>query len=139
MSYPERTRRPFERQAQPSKRPQQVGEVIQMRVAELLKRDVRDPRLSQIVITHVNMSPDLKQAKIFFTQLETTTLPDTEKAFEKANGFLRARLAECLTQRQVPKLVFLYDGNIAYSEAIMKVIDVAVSRTAKDDLATDLA
>ncbi|OGT64637.1 MAG: ribosome-binding factor A [Gammaproteobacteria bacterium RIFCSPHIGHO2_12_FULL_45_9] len=99
-----------------------------MRVAQLLKRDVRDPRLAQVVITRVDMSPDLKQAKIFFTQLTTETLPETEKAFDKASGFLRTRLAECITQRHVPKLVFVYDGNVAYSETIAKVIDVAVAQ-----------
>jgi len=61
----------------PSRRPERVSELLLQAVAEVLLREVKDPRVSGVTLTGVTVSPDLKLAKIFFLRyaLETKLLP----------------------------------------------------------------
>lgn len=88
----------------PYRRAQRVGEEIQRVLAEALAFDVRDPRLSGVTLLRVDVSSDLKTAKVFFIAHD-----DPERAqegFSHAKGFLRGLIAKRMEMRLVPDLRF---------------------------------
>ena len=58
-------------------RPQRLGDLIQRELSELIRLELRDPRVGMITITSVDVSPDMSHAKVFFTVLEKQDLPQT--------------------------------------------------------------
>lgn len=111
-------------------RPRRVAELIQSQLGFLIKKEVNDPRLSTIAITKVQVSDDLSVAKIFYTVLDATKVSDTDKAFEKASGYLRTLLAHATALRHVPRLTFAYDTLMEKGADLSELIDKAV----EDDL-----
>ena len=106
------------RDNEPSKRPQQVGDLIHRTLAVALQRETNDPRLAKISITEVNVSPDLRNARVYYTLLEKNELKAIEKALAKGTGFLRHCVAQQVGLRYVPKLEFLYDDNLQHAEEL---------------------
>lgn len=103
---------------EPSKRPQQVSDLVHRTLAVALQRETNDPRLNKISITEVNVSPDLRNARIYYTLLNRNELKEVEKALTKGSGFLRQCLAKQVGLRYVPKLEFLYDDHLQHAEAL---------------------
>ncbi|MFW0093510.1 MAG: 30S ribosome-binding factor RbfA [Coxiella-like endosymbiont] len=108
-----------------TQRQQRVADLIHHQLAVLLKKEVHDPRLVRISITAVSISPDLKQAKIFYTFLENKNRKATQKALDKAIGYLRCLLAEATKLRYVPQLQFAYDESLERAERISSLINCA--------------
>ena len=106
------------RDNEPSKRPQQVAELIHKTLALALQRETNDPRLTKISITEVNVSPDLRNARVYYTLLDKNELKGIEKALAKGTGFLRHCVAQQVGLRYVPKLEFLYDDNLQHAEEL---------------------
>ena len=77
-----------------SKRSLRVADLIQREVAQCLQRKVNDPRLAKLSIVEVDVSPDGKSAKIYYTLLDPNDLDDVKKALEKASGFIQRYLAQ---------------------------------------------
>lgn len=97
----------------PTRRTQRLGHLIQAELAELLLRRVKDPRLAGVTLTGVDVSPDLSQAKVFFSLLEEDRRPEVLKGFTAAAPFLRKELAERLSLKITPRLVPVYDRSLA--------------------------
>jgi ribosome-binding factor A len=92
-------------------RHERIAEEIQHEVVSMLEGELKDPRLAtNVIVTEVRVSPDLKNARIFYT-VEGTPEERTEaqKALDKANGFVRHELVERLQVRRVPELHFILD------------------------------
>ena len=70
-------------------RPRKVADLIQRELAELLRRELRDPRVGMVTLTSVDVSPDLSHAKVFFTLLQKEKQDETSRALQCAAGFLR--------------------------------------------------
>lgn len=96
-----------------TRRTQRLGNLIQAELGELLLKKVKDPRLAQITITGVDVSPDLSQAKVFYSLLETARRPEVEAAFKSASPFLRRELASRLQIKVTPRLLPVYDPSLA--------------------------
>jgi len=92
-----------------SSRPRRVAEAIKNELSILLIQKVRDPRLRQVSVSKVDVSPDLKQAKVYFVLPETTEAGPAKKGLEKARGFFRSHIAGRLNLRFTPNLIFYYD------------------------------
>src|SRR6266571_4898910 len=76
-----------------------VADQIQRELSELLRAELKDPRVGMITLTGVEMSPDLALAKVFFTTLgDAESLTRTEEGLTRAAGFLRAQLGVRLSQ-----------------------------------------
>ena len=75
-------------------RPQRLGDLIQRELAELIRLELRDPRVGMVTLTSVDVSPDMSHAKVFFTLLEKDKLEDTLHGLKRAAGFLRSQLAQ---------------------------------------------
>lgn len=97
----------------PTLRQARVGEMIKRDLAEILMRDMRDPRLALVSITDVDVARDFTIAKVFISVLgDPKDKADALRALQGAAGFLRGRLGGMLDLRSVPALVFRYDTGI---------------------------
>ena len=102
-------------------RSDRVAEQIQRELADLLQFEVKDPRVSMVTVTEVEVSGDMAHAKIYYTAAAGT--PELQKGLEKTAGFLRSQLAKRLLLRTVPQLHFNYDASIDHGMHIAKLID----------------
>jgi ribosome-binding factor A len=97
-----------------SRRTERINEMLRERLSELLLREVRDPRLKGIVsVTSVEVSSDLREAKVFVSVLGTEEeMQNTLSGFQAAAGYLQRSLIGALDLRRVPHLVFMPDTSI---------------------------
>lgn len=96
-----------------TRRTQRLANLIQAELGDLLLKRAKDPRLALITITGVDVSPDLSQAKIFYSLLEAARRPEVEAALKAASPFLRHELASRLQTKVIPRLVPIYDPSLA--------------------------
>jgi ribosome-binding factor A len=104
-----------------------IADQIQRELAELIRLEVRDPRVGMVTLTGVELSRDQSHAKVFFTVLGAPS--DAEQAQEglqRAAGFLRSSLAHRLTTRKVPELTFAFDESVERGVRLSRLIDEAV-------------
>jgi len=91
-------------------RVRKVADRIQVIVAEMLERRIKDPRLGFITVTDVRVTGDTQQATIFYTVLgEDADYASTAAALESAKGLLRSEVAKQLGMRHAPSLSFVPD------------------------------
>ena len=107
-------------------RPQRLGDLIQREVAELIRLEVRDPRVGMITITSVDVSPDMSHAKVFFTMLEKDKLADTLQGLARSAGFLRSQLAKRIKMYTTPELRYAYDESVERGDQLSRLIDKAL-------------
>ena len=103
-----------------------IADQIQRSLAELIRTEVRDPRVGLVTLTGVELSRDQSHAKVFYTVMG----PDAEAAGEglaRAAGFLRSALAHELTIRKVPELHFEFDESVERGVRLSRLIDEAVA------------
>jgi ribosome-binding factor A len=104
-------------------RPQKIGDLIQRELADLLYRELRDPRVGMVTITSVDVSPDLSHARIFFTILDKENRKQTGEGLRRAAGFLRSQLARRVKMYTIPELRFDYDESIERADRLSRLID----------------
>jgi ribosome-binding factor A len=110
-------------------RSRRVGEQIQRELAELVQRELKDPRLGMVTISAVDLSRDMGVAKVFFTVLgEGHDEKQTLEALNHANGFLRRELGHRMRLRTVPELRFHYDHSIEKGCRLSALINEAVAQ-----------
>jgi ribosome-binding factor A len=109
-------------------RSRRVEEQIHRALVELVRREVRDPRVGPITITAVEVSRDLSHAKVFFLPFDATRPADgVLQALKSAAGFLHIQLRKHLKMRQVPELRFELDETIDKAARLASLINAAVS------------
>ncbi len=92
------------------KRADRVADAVRNELSVLLLQRIRDPRLRDVSISRVEISDDLRHAKIFYTALGDARLRGSiQSGLEKAAGFMRSHLAKTLNLRFTPDLRFWYD------------------------------
>ncbi len=105
-------------------RQEKLGELIAAETSDLLRTRMKDPRIGFASITHVEVSGDLRHAKIFVSVMGSEEeQKDTMKALKHATGFLRHELAGRLTLRYMPELVFKLDTSIVQGARILELIN----------------
>ncbi|MDP2645160.1 MAG: 30S ribosome-binding factor RbfA [Desulfobacterales bacterium] len=108
----------------PFTRADRVGQLIQQTLSEILFKHISDPRLKMVTITGVDMSPDLRLARIYFTVSGGKSSRDKAlQGFKKALGYLKRSLGQQLDLRYMPELKFFYDESFDYGEHIDKVLN----------------
>jgi len=117
----------------PFSRAQRMAELIRIELGGLLLRQSQDPRFKNISITSLDMSPDLRSAKVFFTSFDKSDIAATTKALNKASGFFRHNLAKISTARGIPKLEFCYDESVVYGSRIDSVLSNLPKANLDDD------
>src|SRR5438046_9496199 len=90
-----------------------VADQIQRELSELLRAELKDPRVGMITLTGVEVSPDLAYAKVFFTTLaDAQSLTTIEAGLDRAAGFLRAQLGKRMRLRVTPEIRFTRDPSV---------------------------
>ena len=104
-------------------RPDRVADQLRAELATLLTRDVHDPGLGFVTLTRVQVTPDLQQARVFYTTLgDEKARVNSGKALGRAAGFLRKQIGSRLRLKRVPELIFTYDESIAGQDRIEQLL-----------------
>ncbi len=107
----------------PFARSDRVSGLIQKALSEILKRDIGDPRLKMATITEVEVSRNLKLARIYFTTPDGKQKKDAAiKGFNSARGFIKRILAHEIGLKYMPDIKFFYDDSLDYGEHIDELI-----------------
>jgi len=108
-----------------------IADQIQRELAEIIRLELRDPRVGLVTLTAVELSRDQSHAKVFFTVLGAEAeARDARTGLEHAAGFLRSSLAHRLTTRTVPELAFAYDESVERGVRLTRLIEEAVKPAA---------
>ena len=103
-----------------------VADQIQREVAVLVAREVADPRVGDVTVSGVDLSPDMRHAKVLVTPGRETDGDASVEALNRAAGFLRSRLGRRVRMRRVPRLVFEHDRTLEQALHIDALIGAAV-------------
>jgi ribosome-binding factor A len=110
-----------------SNRHQRVAEQIQHELADLLVREIRDPRIGLVTISGVEVSPDYRHAKVYFTVIGSP-VGEAAQGLNAAAAHLHHLLFKRLPMRTVPSLRFVHDASVERGFEIDRLIDQAVGR-----------
>jgi ribosome-binding factor A len=117
-----------------TRRQRRVAEQIHRDLSLLLMREVRDPRLDDVTITEVRVTPDLLIARVFFTVLgEEEDRQEAQAGLSSAAGFLRTQLAQVLRLRNVPELIFELDRSAEYGQRIEELLSQIAAENPTED------
>lgn len=108
-----------------SHRIERVNQLIRQEISELLRREIKDPRLSRfIAVTEVVTSPDLRHAKVFISFIgNQQQKQEALDALASAANFIRKEMARKIRLRRIPELSFHWDDSIERGAHIMDLID----------------
>ncbi|MCE2872355.1 MAG: 30S ribosome-binding factor RbfA [Xanthomonadales bacterium] len=108
-------------------RQQRIGAEMQRVLAELISREVRDPRVGMVTLTAVQVAPDLSVARVLFVPFggrqETA---EVQEGLARAAGYLRGEVGRRLSLRHAPRLEFVFDESIERADRLTRLIDDAV-------------
>ena len=108
-------------------RTDRIAEQIKRELAQLIRDEVKDPRVGLVSLLDVQVSKDLKFAKIYFDTLQQDRAKEAEAGLNRAAGFLRSQLARNLSLRTTPELKFFYDDTEIRANELSNLIDQAVN------------
>ena len=119
------------------KRTDRVGDQIQRDLAQLIHREIKDPRLGMVTINHVKVAKDLGYADVYITVLPLNGMDEAEATanslavLKNAAGFLRAELSRQIKLRVMPNLRFHFDESVERGRHLASLIERA--RRMEDD------
>lgn len=112
-------------------RSRRVAEQIQRELADIIRKEIHDPRVGMVTLTEVVVTHDLEHAKIYFTVFEgLERAQEAGKALNHAAGFIRSQLGPRMRLRIVPQITFVYDTSVARGAELSRLIDDAVAADA---------
>jgi len=105
-------------------RARRLGEQIQRELTDLLRRDVKDERIGNVTITAVDVTGDLRTARVYYLVFgKEGPDPKVQRGLESAAGFLRNALSRSLMIRHTPTLTFELDTSIEHGVRLTQLID----------------
>ncbi|WP_297527883.1 30S ribosome-binding factor RbfA [Thiohalobacter sp.] len=112
-------------------RTRRVGEQLRRELSELIRDELKDPRLGMVTVSDVEVSRDLAHARVYVTVLgDQVARKESLAALRSAAGFLRRALGQRMKLRTVPELRFLYDESIEEGSRLDALIDAALAEDA---------
>lgn len=112
-----------------SRRTERLAEEIREEVALLIAGELKDPRIGFVTVTRVEVTPDLRTARVYVGVLGTEKQRTTSLAgLKQGAGFLRRALGRTLRLRHTPELVFQYDEGLEASDRVAKLLAEIGSR-----------
>ena len=109
----------------PSRRIERINHLLRQEIADLLTREVKDAALhdAMISITDVETSPDLRNARVYFSVYgDDDSVEAAKQHLKRASGFLHHNLKERLDLRHTPHLEFVVDRSLAQGDRIMRLM-----------------
>ena len=115
----------MKKQARGFQRGDRVAEQVRRDLADLIRSELKDPRVGMISLTAVELTPDYAHAKVFFTTLNVEHLPEIVQGLKRAAGFLRRELGRRIHIHTLPELHFIYDSSLEYGASMTALIQQA--------------
>jgi ribosome-binding factor A len=106
-------------------RSDRVAEQIRRDLADLIRGELKDPRVGMISLTDVQLTPDYAHAKVFFTTLQSEHLEEIQTGLKRASGFLRRELGRRIHIHTLPELHFVFDNSLEHGASMSQLIDRA--------------
>ncbi|MCM8780162.1 MAG: 30S ribosome-binding factor RbfA, partial [Candidatus Omnitrophica bacterium] len=111
-----------------------VAQMLKEEIGNIIHDELKDPRLGFITVTGVELTDDLRYAKVYFSILGShQEEANTKEALDSSLGFIRRQIARRLTLRFVPEIIFKQDRAAEYSIQIQKVLDEIKGLTKSDE------
>ncbi len=106
-----------------SRRTEQVAEAIKAEVSGVIQQELKDPRLGFVTVTRVEVSPDLKFARVFFSVLgDELAKAESLKVLKRASSYLRKEVSHKLSLRYMPVLQFYFDAAMEHGDKIQRLL-----------------
>lgn len=104
-----------------------VAEQLHHELAEMIRAEVKDPRIGMVTLTGIDLTPDYAYATVHYTVLpsDEQTVRNTQAGLSRAAGFLRSQLFRRVRIHTTPELRFVHDRSIEYGAQMSKLIDQA--------------
>jgi ribosome-binding factor A len=113
-------------------RSSRVAEQVQRELAELIRLELKDPRVGLVTITGVELTPDYAHAKVFYTTLaDPSARQDIDAGLRRASSFLRRELGRRIRIHTLPELHFIFDESVERGDRLSRLIDEAVASDRK--------
>jgi ribosome-binding factor A len=103
------------------KRAERVSDQMKHEIADILMRKIKDPRIGFVTVTDVEVSDDLRNAKVFVS-IYGGDKKQTLKGLESAAAFIRSELGKRMRMRFVPELLFRFDATVEQGAHIMELL-----------------
>lgn len=116
-------------------RADRVADQIRMEVADILMRKIKDPRVRSVTVTDVELTKDLRIARVYVTTMEQNQ--DERHVFDglaKASGFVRAELGRRLALRYLPELIFVKDISGPRADRVLKLLEGLHREQSREDI-----
>jgi ribosome-binding factor A len=115
-------------------RSSRVAEQVQRELAELIRLELKDPRVGLITLTGVELTPDYAHAKVFYTTLaDSSARQGIEAGLRRASSFLRRELGRRIRIHTLPELHFVFDDSVERGDRLSRLIDEAVASDRKHE------
>lgn len=115
-------------------RAERVGDAIQRELSQVIRDQIRDPRVGMVSVNAVQVSKDLSIAKVYVTFVDNPKNVEPQERVEvlsRAAGFLRTAVSHEIRMRSVPQLRFLFDETVYKALEISDLIDQAIKSDAE--------
>ncbi|MCB4358102.1 30S ribosome-binding factor RbfA [Quatrionicoccus australiensis] len=106
-------------------RSDRVAEQVRRDLADLIRTELKDPRVGMVSLTAVELTPDYAHAKVFFATLNDEHLDEVMQGLKRASGFLRRELGRRIHIHTLPELHFVYDNSIQHGASMSALIERA--------------
>lgn len=107
-----------------SRRVERTKDQVRDEISNLLLFKTKDPRLQKVSVTRVEMSADLKRARVKYSVYDSSVDRGViQTLLEKASGFFRREIGGALRMKYVPEIIFEFDQSLEYSQHMSTVID----------------
>jgi ribosome-binding factor A len=108
----------------PTRRLEQIGDLLRAELSDLLRREMQDPRLGFVTITNVTVSADLRNARVSVSCYgDEAAQQDSLRALRGAAGFLRSEVGKRIRLRTIPQLSFQLDHSMAHAEEVQRTLN----------------
>ncbi|MDY6856066.1 MAG: 30S ribosome-binding factor RbfA [Thermodesulfobacteriota bacterium] len=105
------------------KRADRVSDLLKEEIAQMLLREIKDPRIGFVTITDVKVSDDLRLAKVFFSMVGgDKELAQTNKGLNSASSYIKKKLGKRLKMRYIPDIQFKFDSSFEYGSYIDSIL-----------------
>ncbi len=103
-----------------TRRVEKLRKLFMEEIAKLVLYELDDPNLKKAIVTRVEVTPDLKNAKVYFTTFQEGEEKEVQKSLEKAKGLIRKMLLKKLKLKYIPDMVFIFDKDLKYLEQVWR-------------------
>jgi len=115
-------------------RPERIASEMREHISRMISEEIKDPRIGFVTITRVEVTPDIRNAKVYFSSLGGKEEKDSAaEGLNSATGYIRKGLGEKMRIKFIPELIFRLDESAEYSIHLNKIFDKIHKEKEKKD------